>query len=169
MSGFLKQSAAAYVTLGPAVSKADGVTRLTGLTIASSAVLLIKGGQTAGAKSDASALSHLSAGNYKCRLASADVATLGSLRIDPQHASAMPFYSEVTVLPANVYDSLVAGSDVIHVDLTHVLGVAQTVGFNGINSALSTVDGIVDSILADTSAAASWRPRQTFSTDRRGR
>lgn len=139
MSGYLKQSAAAYIDLGPFVAASDGKTRLTTLSIAKADVLVSKNGGTMGAKSHNSACSHLSAGVYRCPLAAGDVNTLGRLRLEAVKTSALPVWETISVLPANIYDSLVGGTDKIQVDLVQVLGVDQTASLNGIKTDTSAL------------------------------
>lgn len=123
---FLKQSAQAYLDLGPFLDADDGITAKTALTITQAQVLLSKNGAAMAQKSDASALSHLSAGNYRCKLATADVNTCGRLSIRIHHDSALPVWEKITVLPPYVYDSLVAGTDNLQVDVTQVKGSAMS-------------------------------------------
>jgi len=139
MGGFAKQSAAAYLDLGPFVSSADGKTRLTSLSLLQADVRLSKNGGTMAAKSHASACSHLSAGVYRCPLNATDFNTPGRLRVEAVHASALAVWETITVLPANIYDSLIGGTDTIEVDLTHVLGVLQTTSLNHIRTNTSAI------------------------------
>ncbi len=124
MSGFCKQSAAAYVDLGPFVAATDGKTRLTALSLLQSDILVSKLGGTMTAKSHVSACSHLSAGVYRCPLAAADVNTPGRLRIEAVKSSALPVWETITVLPPHVYDSLIGGTDTLQADVTQVKGSA---------------------------------------------
>ncbi len=139
MSGFYKQSAAAYLDLGPFISSTDGKSRLTALSLLKADIRLSKNGGTIAAKSHASACTHLSAAVYRCPLNATDFNTPGRLRVEAVHASALAVWETITVLPANIYDSLIGGTDKIEVDLTHVLGVLQTTGLNGIKTNTSAI------------------------------
>lgn len=115
---FLKQSTAADIALGPFVDATDGVTAETALTIAQADVRVKKGGGAWAQKNDATSATHEENGWYEVALNSTDTNTLGPLMVAVSEAGALPVYREFMVVPANVYDSLVAGTDTLDVTAT---------------------------------------------------
>jgi hypothetical protein len=107
----LKQSTAATLVLGPFVDQTDGFTPETALTISQADVRLSKNAGTFAQKNDATAATHMENGSYSCPLNATDANTLGRLNISVNEAGALPVFTEYTVVPANVYDALVAGTD----------------------------------------------------------
>ncbi len=111
---FLRQSTASQeVLLGPFVDATDGNTAETGLTIANTDIKLHKAGATTLANKNSGGATHISAGNYYAVFDATDTDTLGSGTIVVQVSGALAFSRAFTVLPANVFDSLIAGSDLL--------------------------------------------------------
>lgn len=126
MMKLLKQSTATTLLLGPFVDDADGKTAETSLTISQADVLLWKeGGTTLAQKNESTSCTHRSNGLYTCPLNTTDTNTLGILTVSVAESGALPVRHDYFVVPANVYDSLVAGSDKLETD------VAQFGGTNG--------------------------------------
>src|SRR5690606_28493566 len=73
-------------------------------------------------KGDSNAASHLENGYYSCPLSTTDTNTVGRLTVAVSESGALPVWAEYMVLPANVYDSLVGGSDMLQVDVTQWRG-----------------------------------------------
>lgn len=113
----LKQSTAYTPKLGPFVDSGDGVTPETGLTIAQSDVKLSKNGGAFAQKNDATGGTHDTGGWYAIPLNTTDTGTLGKLAVSIQVAGAAPYWKEFQVVPAEVYDTLIGGSDRLTVDL----------------------------------------------------
>jgi hypothetical protein len=113
---YLKQSTAADVVLGPFVDDADGKTTEEGLTLSQGDLYLSKNASTAAQKNDASSATHLYGGNYKVPLDTTDTNTLGRLTLMCKEAGALPISKDFMVIPANVYDSMVSGSEWLTVD-----------------------------------------------------
>ena len=118
----LKQSTSVTVKIGPFLDDTDGKTAETGLTISQADVRLSKNGGNMAQKNESSASTHDEIGIYDCDLDTTDTGTLGVLRIDVQESGALPVWHEFMVVPANVYDSLVGGSDKLQVDVEEVDG-----------------------------------------------
>jgi hypothetical protein len=135
MTTWLKQSTATDVELGPFVDDTDGKTAETGLTISQADCQLIKNGGAAAQKNDATSASHLAGGHYKVPLNTTDTNTLGRLRLYVNESGALPVWRDFMVLPANIYDSLVGGSDYIDVSMVQVSGsaVSTTTAQIGVN------------------------------------
>ena len=115
---WLKQSTAVTVKVGPFVDATDGATAETGLTISQADVRLSKNGGNMAQKNSAAVCTHDELGVYDCALDATDTGTLGRLDLFVHEGGALPVWLEFMVLPANVYDSLVGGSDTLAVDVT---------------------------------------------------
>lgn len=128
----LKQSTAVVIQFGPFVDKTDGVTLETGLVSAldhgTTGILLSKNGGTLTIRNaTVTATTYDAHGCYKVTLDTTDTNTLGTLRaIYTDAATCLPVWIDFHVVPANVYDSLIAGSDVLTADVTQIGGDAQS-------------------------------------------
>lgn len=137
---FLKQSTAYTFRLGPFLDSVDGNSQENALTIAAASVLLSKAGGALAAKTDATALTGTGANaHYTCVLDATDTGTLGTLRVWCHISGALAVWKDFLVIPALVYESLVAGSDNLQVDAVQVGGTSQTA---------NDMSGDVDTILA---------------------
>jgi hypothetical protein len=175
MTTWLKQSTAADVELGPFVDSVDGVSPETGLTISQADCQLIKNGGAAAQKNDATAASHLAGGHYKVPLNTTDTGTLGRLRLYVNETGAVPVWRDFMVVPANVFDALVGGSDRLQVhadEITNGLITAAAIATDAIDgdaiaasavtemqsglataAALATVNAYVDELETRLTAA----------------
>lgn len=108
---YLKQSTAVTIVLPRMVDDTDGKTPETALTLAQSAIRLSKNSGAFAQKNDATSCSHLENGFYSCPLNSTDTGTLGLLTVAAIGTGALPVERTYVVVPANVYDSIVAGTD----------------------------------------------------------
>lgn len=133
----LKQSTAFVIPLGPFVDSTDGKTLETGLVSAldhaSTGIMLSKNGGTLAVRhASVTASAYDTHGCYKVTLDATDTGTLGSLRvIYTDSTTCLPVWRDFQVVPANVYDSFVAGSDALDVSLIQLLGSAPTEGGAG--------------------------------------
>ena len=158
----LKQSTSVTIQLGPFLDETNGRDVETGLTITQADIRLSKNGGNFAQTADTGGATHDEAGWYSLDLHTTDTNTLGRLVVAIHESGALPVWERYMVIPANVYDSLVAGSDNLEVDTTLIEGSDAT---NQINAecdqaisdaalataaALATVDGNVDAILLDT-------------------
>lgn len=117
MSVKLRQSTASQeIPLGTFVDSVDGDTEETGLTIANTDIKLWKAGATTLANKNSGGATHISNGVYYCTLDATDTDTLGAMIVFVHVAGALAVRVECEVLAANVYDALVAGSDMLQVD-----------------------------------------------------
>jgi hypothetical protein len=108
----LKQSTASQeVPLGYFVSSTDGNTEQTGLTIANTDLKLWKAGATTLANKNSGGATHISNGIYYAVLDATDTNTLGPLVIFCHPTGALPVRLECEVVPANVYESLINGTE----------------------------------------------------------
>lgn len=124
MSRFLKQSTAFTFRAGPFVDSTDGVTAETALTIAQADIQISKAGGAFAQTSSSPTTTHDADGWYQCPLTSTDTGTVGALTVQITMAGALPVWHDFMVLPANVYDSLVGGTDLLDVNTAQWLGTA---------------------------------------------
>lgn len=118
MQNPLRQGTSVTVRFGPIVNPTDGVTVIT--TAAgtganqfenvTTGLMLSKNGGTYGLRNGTPGASVFDSSDYKVVLNTTDTGTLGLLRVSSAHIAAYaPYAKDFTVLPANVYDSLIAG------------------------------------------------------------
>jgi len=126
MSGWLKQSTAVTLKVGPFLDDTDGKTPETALTISQADVRLSKNGGNYAQKNESSAGTHDELGDYYIDLDATDTNTLGLLKLQIQESGALPVWDDFIVLPANVYDSLVLGTDNLQIDQVQLGGSTQS-------------------------------------------
>lgn len=154
MVDLLKQSTAITVKLGPFVDETDGYTAETALTIGQADIRLSKNGGDFAQTNDATGATHDESGWYGLPLDSTDTGTLGRLTVYVHESGARPVWREFMVVPANVYDSLISGSDYLQTDVQEIEGSDAT---NQINAE------VVDTLATDTYAEPGSVPAATSS------
>ncbi len=108
----LKQSAASQeIPLGYFLDSTDGNTEETALSIANTDIKLWKAGATTLANKNSGGATHIANGIYYATLDATDTDTLGPLVIFVHVAGALPIRLECQVMPANVFEALVAGTE----------------------------------------------------------
>lgn len=142
---FLKQSTSVDVPIGPFLDESDARTAETTLTITQPDIRLKKNGGNWAQKNAAQTLSHEENGYYEVTLDATDTNTVGLLRLAVNEAGALPIWEDFMVLPANVYDSLIGGSDTLDVQVTGM-------GANVITSSAINADAITATGLAADAA-----------------
>ena len=135
MTQFLKQSTAATIKIGPFVDSTDGVTAETALTISQADIRLSKNGGAFAQTNNATGATHDENGYYGVPLDTTDTNTLGRLRVAVNESGALPVWQDFMVVNANVYDSLIGGSDNLQVDAVQIEGSDAT---DQINAAADT-------------------------------
>jgi len=111
MSGFLRQSTAVDVLIGPFVDLTDGHVAETG---ESPAVTLSKNGQALAAKNDATTPAHDAAGHYNCEFDATDTNTVGTLVATvAETAGARAVRHEWQVMDEPAYDVLFGSTSTI--------------------------------------------------------
>lgn len=161
MAGWLRQSTEITLRIGPFLDRKDGVTEEVALagsgTEISKAGAAFAAGPTLG--------THDAEGWYLVTLTAPHLNTLGSLRMKVQNSAIhLPVWESWMVLSANVYDSLVAGSDVLDVSVTQLAGVAQSLtdlkdfADDGYDPSTNKVQGVV---LVDTLTTYTGNTLQT--------
>lgn len=142
MSMWLRQSTASQeILLGPFLDDTDGKTAETALTISNTDIKLWKEGATTEANKNSGGATHIASGRYYAVLDATDTNTLGKLEVNVHESGALPVRREFMVLPANVYDSLVLGTDNLQVDTTQIGGTSQTARDIGASVLLSPGTG----------------------------
>ena len=126
MAQFLKQSTAFTFRIGPFVDSTDGVTAETALSIAQADIQISKAGGAFAQTSASPTTTHDADGWYQCPLTTTDTGTVGTLTVQIVMAGALPVWKDFTVIPANVYDSLIGGTDLLDVSVTQFGGTAGT-------------------------------------------
>lgn len=104
--GFLKQSTAATVVLGPFVDATDGNTAETGLTINQAAVRLSKNAGTFAQKNDATTATHMENGYYSVPINTTDTNTLGRLNVCVRDAAALPVRQDYLIVTSDEWDRM---------------------------------------------------------------
>jgi hypothetical protein len=115
MARFLKQSTAFTFRIGPFVDSTDAVTAETALSIAQADIQISKNGGAFAQTSASPTTTHDVDGWYQCPLTATDTNTLGPLTVQIVMAGALPVWEHFTVVPANVYESLVGGTEFLEV------------------------------------------------------
>ena len=122
---WLKQSTASQeLPLGYFLDSTDGDTEETALTIANTDIKIWKAGATTLSNKNSGGATHISNGVYYATLDATDTNTLGPMTVFCHVSGALAVKVDCLVLPANVYDSLVAGSDNLDVNTMQWLGTA---------------------------------------------
>jgi len=159
----LRQSTAATLTIGP-ILDATGA-EYTGAVIGD--ISISKNG-TVTALASAATLTHATNGIYSLALTTGNTDTLGRLQLVVNKATYQMPLVGLNVVPAMVYDSLIAGSDYLQVDIVQLNSSTQnadrmvisssaqrTVAITGSNYVAAVLhDAEPDSIPADALTAA---------------
>lgn len=107
----LYNTASQEIPLGYFVDSTNGNDEETGLTINNTDIKLWKTGATTLANKNSGGATHISNGIYYCVLDATDTNTYGPLIVFCHVTGALPVRVECVVVEANVYNSLVAGTD----------------------------------------------------------
>lgn len=164
MTKILKQSTAVTIKMGPFVDETDGKTAETALTLSQADFRLTKNGGDFAQKNDTSSGTHDEIGYYDVPLNTTDTNTLGLLKVSVHESGALPVWDDFLVVPAVVYDSLVAGSDNLQVDVVQLAGVTQSLtdlkdfADDGYDPSTNKVQGVV---LCDTLTTYTGNTPQT--------
>ena len=136
MARWLKQSTAFTFRIGPFVDSTDGVTAETALSIAQADIQISKNGGAFAQTSASPTTTHDADGWYQCPLTATDTNTLGPLTVQIVMAGALPVWEHFMVVPANVYESMVAGSEWLE-----VTGLRNDVTISGTTITVRKTDG----------------------------
>ena len=107
----LRQSTASQeVLLGPFLDETDGITAMTGLTIANTDIKIWVNGATSEASKNSGGATHIAAGRYYAVLDATDTATVGPFEINVHASGALPVRRECHVYEEAVYDAFYGAS-----------------------------------------------------------
>jgi len=152
MFRLLKQSTSVTVRVGPFVSATDAVTKQTALTIAQADCSLSLNYAAAAQKHSATSATHDTGGWYFIPLDTTDTGTVGQLQLDISKSGALPVRAEWTVVPASVFNALVAGTGVLNVNISSV---------NGFNQGAANLGLSTNTMQIGTVATAGFSPTTT--------
>ncbi len=125
--GYLKQSTGVTISLGPFLDTTDGNTAETAITLEDTEIWVSKNGLAlANPNETTNAVVDGALGYFMKAIDATDTATVGVLRIVAKDAAALIVDQTYTVLPANVYDSLIGGTDLLQADMTQIMGSGVT-------------------------------------------
>ena len=119
---YLRQSTAVTLKIGPFLDSVDGITPETALTITETDINISKNGNDIENKNDLTSCTHDAVGIYSCPIGTLDTETSGRYQMWIYMSGSLPVWHEFTILPSNVYDSFIIGSDVIHADVQELNG-----------------------------------------------
>lgn len=119
---YLKQSTPFTFRIGPFLDDLDGNTEENSLSVISSDFYLSKAGAAMVQKNEASGGGTGSRAHYVCSLDATDTNTVGNLRVWCHVSGALPVFKDFIVLPSQVYDSIVLGTDLLNVEADAVEG-----------------------------------------------
>lgn len=124
----LKQNTGVLVLVGPLVDRTDGVTIVSGVTLSTcSAASIMKHNATASTTVSMRTFTHIQQGVYTLSLATSDTDTLGQLTLYISAPNTVrPFREDYMVVPANVFDSLISGSDYLDANVAQFDGNSAT-------------------------------------------
>ena len=128
--GSIKQSTAATLCVGPLLHPKSGEP-VTSVTPGNITARFISGVTSASITLTASSgnndIAHIANGMYSLEVTSGNVGTLGPFKVSLVDSDAFsPYTGSGTIVPANVHDSLIAGSDTLQADVTQAGGSAVT-------------------------------------------
>lgn len=133
MTMWLRKSTAFSFMAGPFMNASDGVTANSSITFASANIQVSKnGGNFSNTSAASPSMPHVKDGYYNCPLTATDTGSVGPLRVEFSLGNAVcPVWHDFMVVPEQVYDSLVTGSDWLEVT-------ASNASFN-VNAGVLTV------------------------------
>lgn len=129
MAMWLRQSTATQrILLGIFLDPTDGNTEKTGLSISNTDIKLWKEGAATEASKNSGGAIHIANGRYYTVLDASDTDTPGKLEVNVHVTGALAVRREYMVLPPNVYDALVLGTDYLDVSAVQLAGQTVTAG-----------------------------------------
>lgn len=148
----LRELTAASLIIGPFVDSTDGFTAKTALVLSNGTTRLAKNGGAFAARSATDQAVHKENGYYGFNLNTVDTNTPGILMLCAVTSGALPVWYEILVMASPVYDSMILGSDRLHVDVEEIgagIITATAIASNAITSAKIATDAIGSAQIAD--------------------
>ena len=153
MTIWLRQSTAGQeIPLGYFLDSTDGNTAEDSLTISNTDIKIWKTGATTLSNKNSGGATHIDGGVYYAVLNATDTDTLGPLVIFVHESGSLAVRLECLVLPTNVYDSLVLGSD--YLDIETAAMAAGVITASAIATAAIDADAIATNAIGATEIAA---------------
>lgn len=177
---YLKQNTATVITVGPFLDATDGKTPEVALTATNEHVtfmvdnsgtptLALDVNATAsGGTTDMVHITNDDAGYYSLELTAAATNYVGGALLSINYLTDhLPVFHEFTILPANVYDSLIPGTDLLDISVVQIAGAAVStttaqlgvnavsLSNNAITAASINADAITDAKVASDVTIAS--------------
>lgn len=119
---YLKKNTGFTGVIGPFLDNEDGYTAETGLSLTQADIRISKNGSAFAQKNESTDPTHNELGWYFVALDDTDTNTSGQLMLHVNKPGALPVWAEFTVLPANVYDSIIGGTDTLESDIVRING-----------------------------------------------
>jgi len=152
---WLEQSTSTTIRIGPFLDETDGKTVEDSLTISQADIRLSKNGGDFAQSNDSGGATHDENGWYYLTLDATDTGTLGRLIVAIHESGALPVWREFMVVPSNMYDSLVLGTDYLQVDAVQIEGSDATDQINAAcDTALTDYDAVVPADLSTLATAS---------------
>ena len=126
MAKWLRAGTAATVQVGPFVDATDGFTPETGLTIAQADCKVSLEGTSFAQKNRVGGGTHDTNGMYKVLFNTTDTGACGIFILSINISGARPVRDEWQIIPAQVYDSLGLGTDLLDANAAQLGGTSQT-------------------------------------------
>ena len=114
------------IKFGPFLDSSDGITPLTGLTIAQADIRLSKNGGNIAQKHGVDGATHDELGYYDFPIDVSDVDTAGELLIVCNMAGALPVWERFIIIDSIAYNTFLSGTDDFNVNVVKVSNVSQT-------------------------------------------
>src|SRR3990167_10015740 len=157
----LKQSTAINLKIGPFLAASNGDTVQDGLTISDTTIWVSKNHAALAHLGQTVAFTAQTQGLYVGSVSAADTNTAGAFQLWVHVADALAVWHEYMILPGQVYDSFVAGTDALQVHVNEITAGLISAGIFATDaitstalaaSALAEINAEVDTALADYDA-----------------
>lgn len=112
----LEATAGQEIPIGPFIDETDGITPMTGLTIANTDIKLWKKGATSLVNKNSGGATHMAGGVYYCTLDATDTGTIGSLVVFVHATGALPVRVECEV-ESTEFEEFKSGSAILDVNV----------------------------------------------------
>lgn len=160
---YLKQNTATVITVGPFLDATDGKTPKVALTATNEHVTFVVdnagtptlaldvNATASGGTTDMVHITNDDAGYYSLELTAAATNYVGGALLSVNYVTDhLPVFHEFTILPANVYDSLIPGTDLLDISVVQIAGVAVSTSTAqlGVNMVSTATDAITATSIA---------------------
>lgn len=145
------------MVIGPFLNSTDGVTPMTGLTIANTDIKLYKHNNAAAASKNNGGGANAAGGWYNIALDDTDTNTIGRMQLSCQMAGCLPVWHELAVHNAVWYDTA-HGTDYLTVDMIQISGANVNNGANqlGVNVVSVAANAVTAAAFNQAAADKVW-------------